>query len=1280
LAVAGFCLVIHASYPGYLYEDTWNQLDGIFHGRIQDWNSAFVVLIWSGLLKFFPGPVGFIVLDNVLLWGALVLIAIGAVRRVGWPGLLVLALPFLPGLFNFLGHVHRDAMLAAWLLAAFACAFRGNRAESGRTRVVWQVLANVLAVGAFLIRENAVFSLIPLLLYANMRLVWRRNLLASVAVLIMMPLTQTAQNYVFDVERMHAGNSIKVFHLVALSYFEGRNLLPGEWTEEESRAIIESCYLPMQWDTAAYWGGCNFIDRGLHRQNVWNSAELTRVWLKELVTHPLEVYSTIAATFKLSMHDPNSRAMLYQPPKSDLVIWAVEPPLRESTEFAQNYTNSKFNDRYGRPWVFVAVSALAAMLLFALRLSTTRLGWFALAVLMSGTIYLLTYFPINVSAEYRYFYWSGFAAWLGLALTLLAWRERRMAESEVLPLPALVRLGACAATAAAVVLTFAPFNLPLEQRVVTVTPLEGGNAVAELVHATRPAWMGKYQGLVDTTGWRYTQKEDWWVADEPGSALTASLKILHQSIRLKLIVHPEGGKVRISDGVWTQEINTRSAEAKELVIEIPPPQTSKLETEARYASWLYPVRAILWTGVLTAVLFWLPGLGVKRWRQCKDFCVVQLNTRSTVAIYLAAILGFVLIVHASYPGYLHADNVFQLWQMKADRYNDWQPLFIIFLWRGLLHIFPGPVGFLVLDNLLIWGALAAVALGIRRQVGLWALLLFIVPFMPGMLNLIGHANRDVLLVVWMIAALACAFHANGADVSARKRLVLQILVVLFAICAFLVRTSAVFALAPLLLYSFSAHGWRRNVIACLAVMVVMPVVHVMLTQIMVSQYVNMSKTSPGDMVKTHHLLALSYFEGKNLFPGTWTEEESRQIVEDCYTPNQWEVAAIWRIPECGMIHANLINQGVWGSEAMTKAWLTALINNPVGAYSAMAATFRLSMREPNSPLILYPPERREGVEHWEVSPPFRLTTQVAQTYMQSRLNSFIGRPGIFGAILALSVGLLLVLRLTETRIGLFALVVATSGIIFLLTFFPFNVSAEYRYFYWSGFAAWLGLALTLLAWWARRRGDLGEVGDVPPLPAALRLVVCVLAAAALVLVRSPFRLPQEERVIVLTPLSGSISVAQLSTASIPLWKGVQFEGRMDTPDWHLVDNSLRADGPTVLNAFINTLHQTIRLRLRTGPEGGRVRVEEKTFPFSQEFDTWAAEPGELVVNLRPPQTGKLATGERHASWLYPARAILWTGVLTALLFWLSGRGDKRRRKDSGEVQGLRLTRPAQAGA
>ncbi|MDR2261287.1 MAG: hypothetical protein LBE06_10275, partial [Azoarcus sp.] len=363
-------------------------------------------------------------------------------------------------------------------------------------------------------------------------------------------------------------------------------------------------------------------------------------------------------------------------------------------------------------------------------------------------------------------------------------------------------------------------------------------------------------------------------------------------------------------------------------------------------------------------------------------------------------------------------------QIQDGVYNDWQPPFIIALWIGLMKLFPGPVGILVLDNLLIWGGLAAIALGISRRVGAWSLLVFTVPFMPGMLNLVGHANRDILLVAWALAAFACAFRANAENVAGKKRIILQIFASIFAIAAFLVRANAIFALLPLLLYTYHRLGWRRNLLACLLIAAAMPVVQSGLDRLM-----NVHKLYPGDSIKTYHLLALSYFEGKNLFPGTWTEEESRRIVEECYSPNQWD-AAERHGQMCSMIHRNLEQQGAWGAGVMTKAWLAAAMKNPVGAYAAMAATFRLVMRKPNSLLMLWPPTRTAGIEHWEVSPPFRMTTRAAHAWMQSGFNLGLGRPWVFAAVLAACMTLLLTLRMAETRLGLFALALTGSGAIY----------------------------------------------------------------------------------------------------------------------------------------------------------------------------------------------------------------------------------------------------------
>jgi hypothetical protein len=618
------------------------------------------------------------------------------------------------------------------------------------------------------------------------------------------------------------------------------------------------------------------------------------------------------------------------------------------------------------------------------------------------------------------------------------------------------------------------------------------------------------------------------------------------------------------------------------------------------------------------------------------------NMWGTAAICIAAVLGFALIVRASYPGYLHADNTFQLAQIRDGTYFDWQPPFIAALWIGLMKIFPGPVGILLLDNLLIWGALAAIAFGIRRRVGAWSLLVFTVPFMPGMLNLMGHANRDILLVAWAMVAFACAFWANVENIGARTRIVLQISTGLFAIVAFLVRANAIFALIPLLAYACSRMEWRRNLLACLLVLGMMPAVQSGLDRLM-----GVFSEHPGDSIKVYHLLALSYFEDRNLFPGKWTEEESRQIVESCYSPNQWETAAYWRMQECGMIQDHLVRQQMWGSKALTKAWIAAVAANPVGTYAAMAATFHQAMRDPNSPLILYPPPREPGVEHWEVSPPFRLTTRAAHAHMQSAFNLVCGKPLVFAAVLALTMTLLLVLRLAETRLGLFALVLSGSGAIYLLTYFPFNVSAEYRYFHWSGVTAWLGMFLTVMAWFAHK----GE--QRRPLPGIVRLGANAVVAAIVALVAMPFKLPMETRTVTVTPQGeGTLRVDSVRTASRPSWMG-KFEGSVSAPEWQWDENGARpADTRHPLTVTFQTLHQSVRVGFRSGPDGGKASVEDGGTVIS--VDTRAAEPGDVFIDL-PPQ-GTWTKQKRQGSWHTPARAGLCFVVLTALLHCLSGKG------------------------
>ena len=578
IAAALGALSLHAGYPGHLNADSFEQLRQILTGRIDDWQSPFVTLLWSALLKLLPGPVGYIALDNLLVWGALALLAAGMARRVGVAALLVLALPLLPGAINYLGNVHRDALLAGVLLAAFAAALRANGAtHRGWAFFAWLAAANLGAVAAFLIRPNALFCLVPLLLYTNRRLGRLPGLAAGAMVAAAALWTAPQVGELAQARKTHPADSIKTYHLLSLSHFAGRNLLPGDWSAEESRRIVDACYSPVQWDAAGMQGACGFVQTGLVRQQLWGSRELTQTWLREAAARPLALVAAMGATFARSMWEPNSRAMLYAPPRSAEIDWRIENhPPRATTAWYHAWIRTRINDLAGRPWVFAAVTALAAALLLARGLLATRLGLFAAAVAASGAIYLLTYFPFNVSAEFRYFYWCGFAAWLAAICTGLAMLERTRVAPAGDDAPqgggraGALALGAICAAMVALVAT--PVELAQATRRVALTVEQGAAAVGVIRSASLPPWMGvRFEGTLETGAWRREGQgaEAVWLGRAGDGALAATIPMLRQSVVVALAAREADARVRIEADGAVRHVDLARA-APQTTVELPP--------------------------------------------------------------------------------------------------------------------------------------------------------------------------------------------------------------------------------------------------------------------------------------------------------------------------------------------------------------------------------------------------------------------------------------------------------------------------------------------------------------------------------------------------------------------------------------------------------------------------------------------------------------------------------------------------------------------------------------
>jgi hypothetical protein len=604
-AIAAGLFVLRASYPGYLNPDSVNQLIQIITGNFNDWQSPFSTWVWAGLTKLIPGPFGFAVFVNVLVWGSFALLARLLSWRYGYWSLLVFLVPFMPGAFNLLGNVHKDVLLVGWLLAASVMGYLVYQDDlPKRKRTVFRLIANLLLIAAFLTRLNAIFAILPLLLYINHGLGWRRNILFGIVLVLIVPMLHASLQKLTQADRLYPGNSIKTFHLLGLSYIEGRNLFPGDWTDEQSRKIVEACHTPVQWDTAAFWGKCGFIHNELRRQKVWDSGRLTYAWINGILNNPQGLFTIMSATFHKSLYDPNSRSMFYNPEKSTLFDWEVKlDPPRITTRLTHDFVGSKFNDRLGRPFVFAIITFITLALLTCARCGLNKDDLFAITILSSGLVNLISYFLVSVSAEYRYFYWSGFTAYLGLVITIMSIVIRN-GRGLIVPHRAWLKSAVFVLLGITIGLIAVSKPLPSVYRQLRLTSLdESSIKIKTLRRASIPNWMGiRIHGDLALHGWRRDEK-GLLDGNKSSGTLIATVPTQGKAIEIEIEASSSRGRVLVESDGFTETVKLDPSIEKSKFLYVWP--TSSYDIRQHYNLWSSPLLATLFALISIGLLYWI---------------------------------------------------------------------------------------------------------------------------------------------------------------------------------------------------------------------------------------------------------------------------------------------------------------------------------------------------------------------------------------------------------------------------------------------------------------------------------------------------------------------------------------------------------------------------------------------------------------------------------------------------------------------------------------------------
>jgi hypothetical protein len=324
----------------------------------------------------------------------------------------------LPPAFMLLGMIWRDILFAGlWLVAAVIAFAAAERVSASR----WPLQALTLGLIALgiLLRPNTIVAAPLLIAYAiwPARFDWKRTALVFVPAFIAgYALVNVVYYGILDVKREYPLHSLLVFDLGGITHFTGENQFPVAWSPQEAALLTTKCYDPERWDS--YWTmePCRFVMQRLERKDevIFGTPQLTAAWMRAVAAHPL-AYLTHRATFMWTL--------LFRPILT-LELYQANDPAK--TPLAQNrYFQSAvaLHDMLKRTvlfrigfWLVLAITVCA----WAWRTRATAAGAFAIGVTGSAIVYVMTFLPVGVAAEFRYGYWCVLATLAGAVATLIA--------------------------------------------------------------------------------------------------------------------------------------------------------------------------------------------------------------------------------------------------------------------------------------------------------------------------------------------------------------------------------------------------------------------------------------------------------------------------------------------------------------------------------------------------------------------------------------------------------------------------------------------------------------------------------------------------------------------------------------------------------------------------------------------------------------------------------------------------------------------------------------------
>lgn len=419
------------------------------------------------------------------------------------------------------------------------------------------------------------------------------------------------------------------------------------------------------------------------------------------------------------------------------------------------------------------------------------------------------------------------------------------------------------------------------------------------------------------------------------------------------------------------------------------------------------------------------------------------NFSRMVAVALAA-AGFGLTLAIFYPGIMTYDAKFVYEDIAKHHLGDWQSPAMTVLWAVIDPIAPGSGSMFLLIAGAYWLSFGLLGSTLAPRSIRLAALPPVLALIPPAFVFVGVLWRDVLFAVtWLLAGVL-----TFATVARPPRIRASWQVLALALCGLgvLLRPNAVIAAPVLAIYII----WPLQMQIKRAAILFIPLVAAFfgLVQFVYYGILGATRQHPLQSIMVFDLGGISHFAKENQFPVTWSERESRMLLNDCYRPTEWDL--YWRLDPCKFVmHRLEPEENLFGTPAITRAWARAIARHPI-AYLEHRASFTWNfLARPNFTIWVADIERPT-----ETVFPERPAFAALRAIHDLLKETIVFRAGLW--LLACLTVCVVAWRRRDTADGAFAIAVCGSAAVYVLTFFAVGVASDFRYGYWAVVAAIAG--------------------------------------------------------------------------------------------------------------------------------------------------------------------------------------------------------------------------------